>query len=117
MLNMEAGSYYDADTAGEAQVVLTGLSGQRWSIGGVKWTYSTAAVTAGSVTIWSVDTANASNVIFSVDASDTVGSFYSDEISFAEPVKFPSNTTIIFELASGGSSVVGKINVLGAKAV
>jgi hypothetical protein len=114
MLNMEAQSYYDLDTAAEAQITLSALSGQRWSIGGIAWSYEGGTLsTDAEILIWSVDTTGSSNTIFSVDVNDDGAGF----IIPAEPFKFPSNTTIIFELASGGANVVGKLNILGAKAV
>ena len=112
MLEMALGRFRDLDTAAEAQVILTAVTGQRWSCGGNAWSYEGGTLsTDAELTIWGIDTTGSTNVIFSVDINDDGAGF----IIPAEPFKFPHNMTIIFELASGGAAVVGKINVLGTK--
>ena len=113
MLNVEAGSLYAADTAAQATVTLAAQAGQRWSIGGIAWSYEGGALsTDAELNVWLIDTTT-SNLIWSWDINDDGAGF----IIPAEPLKFPANRAVLFELVSGGTSVVGKINILGAKAV
>lgn len=113
MLNMEIGSYYGLGTAAAVKITLAAREGQRWSIGGVAWSYEGGTLsTDAELNIWGISTAS-SNIIFSVDINDDGAGF----IIPAEPFKFASNQAIVFELESGGTGVVGKLNILGAKAV
>ena len=122
MLDMQRGRTLVAvSTAAQAQVTLTAVAGQRWSIGGIAWSYEGGTLsTDAELNIWGGSTAASTaggapdtNLMFTVDVNDDGAGF----IIPAEPIKFPANMTIIFELTSGGTAVVGKINVLGAKLV
>ena len=113
MLNVEAGNLYAANTAADAIITLAARAGQRWSIGGIAWSYEGGALdTDAELNVWLIDTAS-SNLIWSIDINDDGAGFFIP----AEPVKFPANHAVLFELVSGGTGVVGKINILGAKAV
>ena len=122
MLDMQRGRTLVAvSTAAQAQVTLTAVAGQRWSIGGIAWSYEGGTLsTDAELNIWGGSTAAStaggapdSNIMFTIDINDDGAGF----IIPSEPIKFPANMTIIFELTSGGTAVVGKINVLGAKLV
>jgi len=121
MLDMQPGSInYATGTNAEAKVTLAAAPGQRWSVGGVAWSYEGGTLsTNAELVIWAVSTAAStagapdSNIIFSIDINDDGAGF----IIPAEPVKFPHNTAIIFALEAGGANVVGKITILGAKRV
>ena len=113
MLNVEAESLYATATAADATITLAALSGQRWSIGGVAWSYEGGALsTDAELNVFLIDT-SATNLIWSWDINDDGAGF----VIPAEPLKFPANNAVLFEITSGGTSVVGKINILGAKAV
>ncbi len=113
MLNAEKGSLYASDTAADATITLAARPRQRWSIGGLAWSYEGGILSTDAEMNVFVSDTSASNLIWSVDINDDGAGF----IIPAEPLKFPANQAILFELVSGGASVVGKINILGAKAV
>ena len=112
MLNAEAGNLYDADTAADALITLAARTGQRWSIGGLAWSYEGGALsTNAGINVFLIDTSS-SNLIWSWDINDDGAGF----IIPSEPLKFPHNRAVLFEMISGGTSVVCKLNILGAKA-
>jgi hypothetical protein len=115
MLDMQAGDVnFVTATNAQANLTFAAPAGQRWSIGGVAWSYEGGTLsTDAELNIWAISTTGATNIIFSVDINDDGAGF----IIPSEPIKFPHNTAIIFELVAGGTGVVGKLNILGAKRV
>ena len=113
MLNVEAGNLFATATAAQAVITLAAQTGQRWSIGGIAWSYEGGTLsTDAELNVWLIDTSS-SNLIWSIDINDDGAGFFIP----SEPVKFPANHAVLFELVSGGAAVVGKINILGTKAV
>ena len=93
-------------------ITLAAPANQRWSIGGVAWSYDGTVTTTAGLNIWQTDT-TATNILFQIDISaNGMGSFRP-----AEPFKFPVDVAIVFELNAGGAGVTGKLNILGAKRV
>ena len=113
MLNVEAGSLFATATAADATVTLAARTAQRWSIGGIAWSTEGGALSTDlELNVFLIDT-SATNLIWSVDINDDGAGF----IIPAEPLKFPAGHAVLFELTSGGAGVVGKVNILGAKAL
>lgn len=113
MLNLEAGSFYNADTAAATKITLAARTGQRWSIGGLAWSYEGGTLsTDAELNVFLIDSSS-SNLIWSWDINDDGAGF----VIPAEPIKFPSGQAVLFELESGGVGVVCKLNLLGAKAL
>ena len=114
MLDMSVKALYAVSTAADATITLDSPIGQRWSIGGIAWSYEGGTLsTDAELTIWATASGVLSNIIFSIDINDDGAGF----IIPSEPIKFPPNLAIVFDLTSGGVGVVGKLNILGAKRV
>lgn len=115
MLNMDSTSYAAA-SADTVDIVLPAFSGQRWSIGGISWSYEGGEISSGAQ-LFVTATNTAGSVFIGMDIGDTSATYASDVIAPSEPFKFPPNTALHFELGSGGTGVLGKITILGHKLV
>jgi len=140
MLDMNAGLHASStDTAAANAQAVVDLAnpgvGRRWSIGGVAWSYASAAEdTSGGSFIAQLDTSAGilmhitpiadTTGAASLGVSDTSGTLVFcievtdigyDSIVFAEPVKFPPEHRVQVVMPDGGGSQ--RLQVLGAKRI
>jgi hypothetical protein len=93
-------------TAATASVVYAaGGSGVYHVISGISWSYASGTFTLGNLTC--VDSAN--GIWYNQD----ITSEGTASIKFDPPVISSNNGSFTITLASGGTSVVGKLNILG----
>ncbi len=120
MLNVEAANLHKADTAEDVTLTLPAISNKRWSIGGLLWSLEGAEVTTTAIlSVFLIDTAS-TNLIWQIDVGDSAPNTTSlplpGQLILSEPVKFPPSRAVVFELVAA-TAVVGKLNILGAKAL
>jgi hypothetical protein len=128
MLDLNTNLYaQNTDTAAANKVTTITLTdpganaGSRWSIGGIAWSYDGMAsldTSAGiDVHVLATDTAaqsvasNSATLVLSIDINDDGAGF----IIPSEPIKFPPNMAVVFNMGDGGG--MQKITILGAKLV
>ena len=97
-------AYQQSSVNQSAIVSYSASSGVMQVIGGVGWSYSGTGTMAGQLTIQD----ESENIVFQIDITDTGPGF----IPFNPPITTGSGHGITVTLAGGGSSIIGKVNVL-----